>query len=194
MPLIIDVNNLLHITGVLPPEIAGLDEAGLADLIGQSRFQREATCLVCDGPARGRPTDDAGSVVFHYAGSGSTADAVIAKIVDACTAPRRMTVVSSDRAILKHAKRRRCPTISANEFLEILARDHAAAGRGARGAARARGSNARPQIDPLTQQQIHAWKVYFGLDDPKKLDALKQSAREGPAHRKPHDRRTPRQL
>jgi hypothetical protein len=46
----------------------------------------------------------------------------------------------------------------------------------------------------LTQQQIQAWKVYFGLDDPQKLEALKLSAREGPAHRKPHDRRTPRQL
>jgi predicted RNA-binding protein with PIN domain len=169
----------------------------LAELIGRSRFQREATCLVCDGPARGRPTADLGSIVFHYAGSQSSADAVIAKMVDGCSAPRRMTVVTSDRAILKHAKRRRCPTISANEFLEILARDHAAAGRGprnARGGSGARGSKARPQIDPLTQQQIEAWKVYFGLDDPKKIEALKLSAREGPAHRKPHDRRTPKQL
>jgi len=191
MPLVIDVNNLLHVTGVLPPEIAGIDERALADLIGQSRFQREAACLVCDGPARGRPTEDIGSVVFHYAGVRCTADAVIAKIVDSCTAPRRMTVISSDRAILKHAKRRKCPTITAHEFLEILARDHAAGARASKGK---HAAHARARIDPLTQEQIHAWKVYFGLDDPKKVEALKQSAREGPAHRKPHDRRTPRQL
>lgn len=190
MPLVVDVNNLLHVTGVLPPEIAGIDEAGLADLIGQSRFQRDATCLVCDGPSRGRPTADVGSVVFRYAGSRSTADSEIARIVDSSTAPRRLTVVSGDRAILKHAKRRRCPTLGAVEFLEILARDHATMERDSRGSR----SRSRPHIDPLTQEQIHAWKVYFGLDDPKKVEALKLSARDGPAHRKPHDRRTPRKL
>ncbi len=190
MPLVIDVNNVLHVTGVLPPEIAGLDEASLAELIGRSRFQREPTCLVCDGAPRDRPTTDLGQVVFHYSGSRSTADAQIARIVDACTAPRSMTIVSSDRAVLKHAKRRRCRTMTASDFLSALANDHLAAGR----TSTRSGSKTRPQIDPLTPEQVRAWRAYFGLDDPKLIEEIKRSAREGPAHKKPHDRRTPRKL
>ncbi|MSQ90461.1 MAG: hypothetical protein EXS01_03590 [Phycisphaerales bacterium] len=194
MPLVIDVNNLLHVTGVLPAEIAGPDESELAHLIAQSRFQGDAVCFVCDGAPRGRPTSDIGSIVFHYSGTQTSADAVIAKMVDDCTAPRRLTVVSSDRAILKQAKRRRCPTLTSDEFLEILSRDYAKQVRGTRkGAARSAGLD-RTNLDPLTQLQIEAWKKYFGLDDPKNVEALRTAAREGPAHRKPHDRRTPRRL
>lgn len=194
MPIVVDVNNVLHVTGVLPPDIAGPDEGGLALLIGQSRFQREGACLVCDGAPRGRPTHAIGSVVFHYAGPRSSADAQIARIVTASTHPRTLTVVSSDRAIIKHARRRRCPTLSASEFLQILATDHAA--RSASKGRAAHGSQGvqRDRIAPLSEEQVRAWIVYFGLDDPARVDSLKRSAREGPAHLKPHDRRTPRPL
>ncbi|MSR44895.1 MAG: hypothetical protein EXS15_06020 [Phycisphaerales bacterium] len=191
MPLIIDVNNLLHVTGVLPAEIAGPNEQEMADLILQSRFRDEAICFVCDGPARGRQRADIGSIVFHYAGTGVTADSVIAQMVEDCTAPRRMTVVSGDRAILKHAKRRRCPTISCEEFLELLSRDYAKRTRSKR---KSNSHADRSTIDPLTQSQIDAWKKYFGLDDATKLESLSRAARDGPAHKKPHDRRTPRRL
>ncbi len=191
MPLVIDVNNLLHVTGVLPPSIAGPNEREMAELVIQSRFGGEAICFVCDGPSRGRPTADIGSIVFHYAGAGVTADAVIAQMVEDCTAPRRMTVVSGDRAILKHAKRRRCPTITCDDFLEMLSRDYSKRARTNR-----KGSSLadRTTIDPLTQDQIDAWKRYFGLDDAAKVESLARAAREGPAHKKPHDRRTPRRL
>ncbi len=191
MPLIIDANNLLHVTGVLPPDIAGPSEVELVGLILQSRFQHEAICFVCDGPARGRQRADIGSVVFHYAGAGVTADAVIAQMVEDCTTPRRLTIVSSDRAILKHAKRRRCATIECDEFLGMVSRDYAkrTASKGRRVALVDRST-----IDPLTQSQIDAWRRYFGLDEPAQLDALKRAARAGPAHQTPHDRRTPRRL
>ncbi len=191
MPLIIDVNNLLHVTGVLPAEIAGPNEQEMADLVLQSRFRGEAICFVCDGPARGRPRDDIGTIVFHYAGAGVTADSVIAQMVEDCTAPRRTTVVSGDRAILKHAKRRRCPTITSDEFLEMLSRDYSSRARSHRKTAAIVN---RATIDPLTQEQIDAWKRYFGLDDAAQIESLARAAREGPAHKKPHDRRTPRRL
>lgn len=191
MPLLIDVNNLMHVTGVLPAEIAGPNEREMAELILQSRFSGEAICFVCDGPSRGRQTSDMGSVVFHYAGAGVSADSIIAQMVEECSAPRRLTVVSGDRAILKHAKRRRCPTISCEDFLEILSRDYAKRSRSNR---TGRSLADRSTIDPLTQSQVDAWKRYFGLDDEAKVEALRTAAREGPAHQKPHDRRTPRKL
>ncbi|HMN97297.1 MAG TPA: NYN domain-containing protein [Phycisphaerales bacterium] len=49
MPLIVDTYNVLHVTGVLPPALAGLDVDRLAVLIAQSRYRWETTWLVCDG-------------------------------------------------------------------------------------------------------------------------------------------------
>lgn len=49
MPLIIDVYNVLHTTGILPPDIAGLDVEGLRKLIAISRYRDQYSLLVCDG-------------------------------------------------------------------------------------------------------------------------------------------------
>lgn len=194
MPIVVDVNNVLHVTGVLPPELAGPDEAQLAALIANSRFQREPTCLVCDGPSRGRPTGEAGCIVFHYAGSRTSADAVIARIVAACTAPKNLTVVSTDRAVVKNARRRKCPTLSASEFLEILAQDHAASKPQGSRSSVGKSKEWQSRHCTLTPEQVQGWLVYFGLNDPACIESLKQSARSGPAHRRPKDPRTPRRL
>jgi len=188
MPVLVDANNILHVTGVLPPDIAGVDEEGLAQLIADSRYRGDAVCLVCDGPRRNRPTGPIAGVALRYSGAGKTADEVIANLVAQCTAPRRLTVVSGDRAILRDARKRRCAVLTATEFLETLTRDHAA---------RAKSGTAlrtRPQMPILDSQSIDAWRSFFGLDDPQALERLARAAREGPAHKRPHDRRTPRAL
>ena len=51
------------------------------------------------------------------------ADDVIARMIRQSSAPRRLTIVSSDRAILREARRRRCRTITSDQFLAQLARD-----------------------------------------------------------------------
>lgn len=188
MPVLLDANNILHVTGVLPPDIAGIDEEGLAQLVADSRYRGDAVCLVCDGPRRNRPTGPIAGVSLRYSGAGKTADEVIAHLVDQCTAPRRLTVVSGDRAILRDARKRRCPVLTATEFLETLARDH-----------KTRMSSktpprSRPQTPALDAQSIDAWRAFFGLDDPRAIERLARAARDGPAHKRPHDRRTPRAL
>ncbi|MBM4008826.1 MAG: hypothetical protein FJ285_04450 [Planctomycetes bacterium] len=188
MPVLVDANNILHVTGVLPPDIAGVDEEGLAQLIADSRYRGDAVCLVCDGPRRNRPTGPIAGISLRYSGAGKTADEVIAHLVAQCTAPRRLTVVSGDRAILRDARKRRCPVLTASEFLETLTRDHAA--RGKLGTA----PRSRPPTPTLDSQSIDAWRSFFGLDDPQALERLARAAREGPAHKRPHDRRTPRAL
>ncbi len=57
MPLVVDAYNVLHVTGVLPPEIAGLDLNGLADLIEASGLAKDEVWIVCDGmkPMTGAP-------------------------------------------------------------------------------------------------------------------------------------------
>ena len=41
MPLLIDAYNVLHVVGVLPPDLAGIDLEELAILIAKSRFRGE---------------------------------------------------------------------------------------------------------------------------------------------------------
>lgn len=189
MPILIDANNTLHVTGVLPPEIAGVDEAGLASLIARSRFGRDVVCLVCDGAPRTRPLGPIEGVQLLYSGPRQSADALIARLVTACTAPRSMTVVSNDRAVQKHASRRRCRVLGADEFLGHIATDvmRSSSDRGAR-------KPVRPKAAMLSADQVEAWKAYFGLADPNSIDRLKSASRDGPAHRKPHDRRPTRHL
>ena len=73
MPILIDANNTLHVTGVLPAEIAGVDEAGLASLIARSRYGRDVVCLVCDGAPRARPLGPIHGVQLLYSGSRQSA-------------------------------------------------------------------------------------------------------------------------
>jgi hypothetical protein len=136
MSLIVDTYNVLHTVGVLPPDIAGVDASGLAELIGRSRYRHQRATLVCDGvPHEDSPRGTVGGVVFRYAGADRTADDVIAQIIRRSSSPRRLTVISSDRAVLREARRRRCGTLRSEEFLEQLSKDHeapkAVSGKGA---------------------------------------------------------------
>ena len=49
MPTLVDAYNVLHVVGVLPPELAGIDLEELAALLEGSRFGREEVLLICDG-------------------------------------------------------------------------------------------------------------------------------------------------
>ena len=109
MPTIVDTYNVLHVEGVLPPELAGPDITGLARLTADSRFAGEPVVLVCDGSPPGvkeRPVS-VGPVQIRFAGRGRSADDEIIRLVEQSSTPRRLTIVSSDRAIQRAARRRR---------------------------------------------------------------------------------------
>lgn len=153
MPLIIDTYNVLHVTGVLPPEIAGVDTASLIDLIRLSRYRRRRVTLVCDGtPAEDAPTGRVGPITICYGGPGPTADALITAIIRRSSIPRRLTVVSSDRAVQREARRRRCGILSSEQFLQHLAVDHEraeASGIGRSGRSPAVGPGERGSTPPV---------------------------------------------
>jgi hypothetical protein len=196
--LIVDAYNVLHVTGVLPPELAGLEIEELADLASASRWGRQRIVLVCDGtdPARRRParggaaggsgvrrsdgsavtrrgdehrranartsgaasgTRTEGGATIHYAGAGETADDAIARMVLESSAPRRLTVVSNDRAVRASARRRGAAVLGADDWLSQLAVDHS------RASGRKRSSRAR-NVGPLTPEQVDAWLRYFGVE------------------------------
>ncbi len=143
--------------GVLPPDLAGIDLEELADLVAGSRYRHEPVILVCDGPVRHHRVAHP-SVHVRFAGSGRTADDLIMRLVGRSTAPRRVTVVTSDREIIQTVRRRRATVIESDRFLGMLAEDHATIRPESPSASR---SSPRHLVD---QRQVDAWLRLFDLD------------------------------
>lgn len=175
MPLVVDAFNVLHVTGVLPPEIAGLDLDGLADLIelswsGKGGRATDEVWIVCDGikPAVGGPRRRQ-HVWFSWAGAGGKADDLIVQLVHRSSSPRRMTVVTSDRAVQRSVKRRGAGITSSEEFLARIAADW-----------KSRKAPSRPtkpsprEAVPLAAPEVRHWLRLFGLEPD--LTAMEPSA------------------
>ena len=155
MPLIIDTYNVLHVTGVLPPELAVGEPDGLARLVSQSRYATDVVWLVCDGVPRG--ANRVGRILIEGAGPGRSADDHIMAFLDRTSAPRQVTVVTSDRAIQRHARSRGADWLSSEEFLASLAGD----------ARRARPKRPAPpdprRSVPLGEREVTGWMRLFGI-------------------------------
>ena len=181
MPLVLDASNILHVTGVLPPELAGPDERGLVDLIRASRWRSERIWVVCDGGRRASSSEFHDGAVLHHAGPESDADTVIAKLIETCSHRNSLLVVTSDRRVASHARRRDCRTMRSEDFLAALARDCAGrpAQRGSTKPAspssrgRDRGAGDAARVDAA---QVAAWLAYFGLSDSRANSAEQDAA------------------
>ncbi len=182
--LVIDAYNVLHTTGILPRDIAGLDLDGLIRLIGQGRYAGRRIMLVCDGlPSSrqhsGQAGPGTGSLVLAHGRTGShgqalsvnhgrsieilysgqaEADAIIEDLVGKAHRTQRPMVISSDRRVQAAAKRRRFGMMSAEKFLHQLAEDHHHAG------------NARPaapsprELVPLESNLVRLWSRALGFE------------------------------
>lgn len=157
VPIVIDTYNVTETTGVLPPEIAGIDAEGLARLIATSRFRSEAVLLVCDGRPRGAAR--VGRIVIEGSGQHRNADERIAEIVRGHSAPRSLTVVSSDREVARTARARGAATWTSAEFLGFLADDW---GRGR--PKRPAPPDPRRSV-PLSDGETAAWMRIFAVSE-----------------------------
>ena len=118
MKVLVDTMNALHKTGVLPPDLAGMDVQGLVVALSRGRWARNQVLLVCDGnPPPGERTPHAGGIRTIYAGNRCEADDVIEQLIERSDAPTRLLVVSEDRRIIKAARRRRCFDCSPNAIV-----------------------------------------------------------------------------
>jgi hypothetical protein len=173
--LIVDVYNVLHVTGVLPPHLAGLDAPGLADLIARSRKWPEAA-LVCDGvkprgvPGRVEGVPGAPGVELRFAGPGRDADSLIERMIGDAPDPKRLTVVSSDRRVKAAGKRARCKVLSSEGFLRQLV-ERIESGRVPAGSP----SAGKPEV-PLDAFALRRWLDEFGVS-PEELRRMAGEAR-----------------
>jgi hypothetical protein len=178
VPLVIDTYNVLHVTGVLPPELVVGDPAGLAELIARSRFAVEAAWLVCDGVPKG--ASRSGRVVIEGAGHGGSADDAIVAIVGRSSAPRRMTVVTSDRGLTRRVRSRGVEVLRSEEFLAMLVDDLSRV-RGKRGAGKPRPASPRRSV-PLSEREVAGWMEVFRIS--AELAAIEATETPAPAPRK----------
>ena len=171
MPLLLDTYNILHVVGVLPPEIAGIDTNGLAQLLESSRWAPQGCWLICDGTKKPGVIASQGSVNIRFAGPGRTADEAIAQLVEKSSAPRSLTVVTSDREVQRHARTRKCRVIDAKDFLAKLSED----------VSRELPKSTSPENPntPLSNQAVQDWIQSFGVSND--LDVQSSTPPQPPA-------------
>ena len=161
MSLIVDCYNVLHVD--MPPLLAGLDEGRLCVALGRTPWADAPITVVADGrpkPLRAAVSPDP-AVELVFAGSHRSADDLIIQMIRQHSAPRRLTVVSSDREIRAAARKRRARDLSSEDFIHKLTRY---ADRGLAGP-RLPPRPGRPHVDPLPPELVQRWKRAFGFGD-----------------------------
>ena len=133
MPLIIDGYNLLHATGITGQGRARSElersRLGLLNFIADALLPEEAALTIVVFDAAGAPpglpaTLDHRGLVVRFAKGYAKADELIEELIQAETSPRRLTVVSSDHAVQRAAKRRRATAVDSEVWYEEIQRRH----------------------------------------------------------------------
>lgn len=160
MPVLIDGNNLMHAAGATELEIRS-SRVGLCHAIGEwAKKRQERVRIVFDGPP---PRDVVlkqmaqRGVEVMFSGAGVSADAVLLELIRTDSAPRRLTVVSSDREVQRPARRRRCRVEQSDAFARAVAADLR------RPDANAERSPEKPST--LSEAEFKLWLEAFAVDE-----------------------------
>jgi hypothetical protein len=161
--LYLDVYNILHVTGVLPAELAGIDLAGLLRLLGTSRYAQHEIVAVCDGvrPANLQAQFESSTLNTRvlFSGDASDADGLIEKLLAATPRSKKPLVVSSDHRLRRAAGKAHARHLRSEVFLHHLAIDHVRDHRGTSKQARLQ-QQARPAFAtdiPLDRLSTLKW-------------------------------------
>lgn len=159
--VLIDGNNLLFAAWDAEPE-RPVGRGALCRRLGDwARRKKRRVCVVFDGPEPGKELSAQigdPDVAVIFSGPGVSADSVIMERILADSAPRRLLVVSSDRAIAAAARRRSARTEKSADFLRRLARDTAP--RAGRAAPEPREKRVGLEEEGATREWLREW----GLD------------------------------
>lgn len=179
MPVLIDGNNLLYAAraedGVEPRTGRYL----LCQALGQwAQRTGEKVHVIFDGPS---PPPDLARQIGHdairvsYSGAGNDADTAVIRELESDSAARRLIVVSSDRQIVRVARRRRARPEKSEEFWHRVCRE----------LARQVPAPAEPveKRDGLAPQQSSEWLAEFGLDAHGSRGSVSAQDRRAPGSR-----------
>lgn len=155
---IIDGHNLLH--AILKTEEApgAIGDVELCRILGRylQMIGRPGEIIFDgSGPPDKSGFDDTGNLEVSFAGMGGDADSVIEDKIIASTAPKRLTIVSSDRRLRKAAHARRCVSIKSEVFWDNV---------------RKQLSRKRPAKEPaakrhgLSESETDQWVDFLGFE------------------------------
>lgn len=158
MPYIIDGHNLLHAIRKADEEFEPVSDVQLCRSVGAYlKLIGDSGEIVFDGTGPPDKTAFAniGKVEVLFAGRDTDTDTVIENKITASTAPKRLSIVSSDRRLRRAAQRRRATAIKSEDFWRDVQKQL---------------SRKRPAKEPLAKQQglteseTEHWLEYFGFD------------------------------
>jgi predicted RNA-binding protein with PIN domain len=155
---IIDGNNLLH---SIHKEGAGsgpISDVGLCRIIGmylKLTGQKGAIIFDGTGPRDKGGFDNISNLEVFFVGLGTDADTVIENKIGANTAPRRLTIVSSDRRLRKAARARKAISVKSEVFWNSVQKQLSRKKTTKEPAAKRRG---------LSDGETKQWLEYFGLE------------------------------
>jgi len=160
MPYLIDGNNLLF---ALRRALPDCGRGTLCQLLAALAKEGERIHVVFDGhsppgPLARQIATDFVEVTYSERDS---ADTIIVELIRTNSAPRLLTVVSTDHVIRLSARRRRCRTIRSEEFADLLValRDEPVAVRPAEAGQKFKG---------LSEDESRQWMHEFHLDEEEK--------------------------
>ena len=116
--IIIDGHNLLHSIRKME-EDSQLNDVQLCLIVGRFlKLVGEKGEIIFDGtgPRDKSGFDNISNLEVFFAGQGSDTDTVIEDKIKASTAPKRLTIVSSDRRLRRAAQTRKATVIKSEDF------------------------------------------------------------------------------
>ncbi len=150
VPLLIDCYNVLH----ADPRHE-LTTATLCQKLARTRWARFGISVFCDGlPKPDERFEPPAEVQMVHSGPQRSADDLILARIEEDANPRRLVVVSSDRAIRAAARRRRANSWTSEEFLQRLQQQ-----------ATTKPLRSAGKPGPLTEDQVDHWLRAFGFGE-----------------------------
>ncbi len=180
MPTLIDGYNLLHVTGIVGrgrgPGGLERSRTALLNFLAASLDPTEIVRTTVVFDARNAPpglprTMSHHGIAVRFAAKDETADQRIAELIRVDSAPRRLTVVSSDHEIQRAARRRRAKAVDSDVWYAELIR-----ARRQRASAES-DAPARPVV-PLLEEDVNYWLRQFGEESPPQESAEVDSSDE----------------
>lgn len=155
---IIDGHNLLHTIFKVEGDSGAISDVGLCRILGRYfSLTSEKGEIIFDGtgPPDKSGFDNISSLEVSFAGLRTDTDTVIEDKISASTAPKGLTIVSSDRRLRAAARKRKAVSIKSDVFWDEVQRQL---------------SRKRPAKEPTEKRQglnkgeTEQWLEFFGFE------------------------------
>jgi len=158
MPVLIDGHNLLRSIQKTSEDFGSVAAVRLCQIISRYlKLTNENGEIIFDGtePKDGSGFDNISNLEVFFAGRGVDADTIIENKIRASTAPKRLTVVSSDQRLRKAARARKATAVKSKDFWDNLQKQLSRKKTIKEPASKRQG---------LSQGETEQWLKFFGIE------------------------------